>query len=269
MASAFCAAYDGFYDMLLDGTTLITVSAVLLAAFWLVLGVFGILRSMALRRRYLLDRSYRPTPEIRKRKHVRAVLASLICLSVLPLVVLYLAEGAIPVDVPFPECPVALLESLSPEGGTAGLRSGKHQRAPCLLRQVPAVFLRHLPARRPHYLAGGSVCRDGLSRLQLLGHHQGYPHRITVREILRRKAGRPRLAGGADQRLGSGRVPPVLHRSPAGVPQQSSAGDPRHAAAGAAAAAGQSRCHGRLYRRDRHVPPLNALYGLRKADVSA
>lgn len=111
----FLRSYDGFYDMLLDGTTLITVSAVLLAAFWLVLGVFGILRSMALRRRYLLDRSYRPTPEIRKRKHVRAVLASLICLSVLPLVVLYLAESAIPVDVPFPECPVALLESLSPE----------------------------------------------------------------------------------------------------------------------------------------------------------
>lgn len=61
----FLRYYDGFYDMLLDGSALLMVSAVLLAAVWLLLGAFGILRSIALRRRYLLDRSFRTAPEIR------------------------------------------------------------------------------------------------------------------------------------------------------------------------------------------------------------
>ena len=111
----FMRHYDGFYDMLLDGAALLTVSAVLLAAFWLVLGVFGILRSLALRRRYLLDRSFRPAPEIRKRKRVRVALLTLVGISILFLVVLGIGTAGSYYDVPLSDCPVVLLEALSPE----------------------------------------------------------------------------------------------------------------------------------------------------------
>lgn len=111
----FMRHYDGFYDMLLDGAALLTVSAVLLAAFWLVLGVFGILRSLALRRRYLLDRSFRPAPEIRKRKRVRVALLTLVGISILFLVVVGTGSSGSYYDVPLSDCPVVLLESLSPE----------------------------------------------------------------------------------------------------------------------------------------------------------
>ena len=111
----FMRYYDGFYDMLLDGTALLTVSAVLLAAFWLVLGVFGILRSLALRRRYLLDRSFRPDPEIRKRKHVRIALLTLCGVCVLFLMVVAIGSAGSSYDVPLSDCPVVLLESLCPE----------------------------------------------------------------------------------------------------------------------------------------------------------
>ena len=111
----FMRHYDGFYDMLLDGAALLTVSAVLLAAFWLVLGVFGILRSLALRRRYLLDRSFRPAPEIRKRKRVRVALLTLVGISMLFLVVLGIGTAGSYYDVPLSDCPVVMLESLSPE----------------------------------------------------------------------------------------------------------------------------------------------------------
>ena len=111
----FMRHYDGFYDMLLDGAALLTVSAALLAAFWLVLGVFGILRSLALRRRYLLDRSFRPDPEIRKRKHVRIALLTLSGVCVLFLMVVAIGSAGSSYDVPLSNCPVVLLESLSPE----------------------------------------------------------------------------------------------------------------------------------------------------------
>ena len=111
----FMRHYDGFYDMLLDGTALLTVSAVLLAAVWLVLGVFGILRSMALRRRYLLDRSFRPDPEIRKRKHIRIALLTLSGVCVLFLMVVAIGSAGSSYDVPLSDCPVVLLESLCPE----------------------------------------------------------------------------------------------------------------------------------------------------------
>ena len=111
----FMRHYDGFYDMLLDGAALLTVSAVLLAAFWLVLGVFGILRSLALRRRYLLDRSFRPAPEIRKRKRVRVALLTLVGISILFLAVVGIGSSGSSYDVPLSNCPVVLLESLSPE----------------------------------------------------------------------------------------------------------------------------------------------------------
>lgn len=107
--------YDGFYDMLLDGTALLTVSAVLLAAFWLMLGVFGILRSIAQRRRYLLDRSFRPGPEIHKRKRVRIAMLSLCGVCVLFLMVVAIGSAGSSYDVPLSDCPVVLLESLSPE----------------------------------------------------------------------------------------------------------------------------------------------------------
>ena len=111
----FLRYYDGFYDMLLDGSALLMVSAVLLAAVWLLLGVFGILRSIALRRRYLLDRSFRTAPEIRKRKRVRIVLWTLIGLSLLILVVVSIGSVGSSHDVPLSDCPVVLLESLCPE----------------------------------------------------------------------------------------------------------------------------------------------------------
>ena len=111
----FLRYYDGFYDMLLDGSALLMVSAVLLAAVWLLLGVFGILRSIALRRRYLLDRSFRTAPEIRKRKRVRIVLWTLIGLSLLILVVVSIGSVGRSHDVPLSDCPVVLLESLCPE----------------------------------------------------------------------------------------------------------------------------------------------------------
>lgn len=111
----FLRYYDGFYDMLLDGSALLMVSAVLLAAFWLVLGVFGILRSLALRRRYLLDRSFRPAPEIRKRKRVRVALLTLVGISILFLAVVGTGSSGSSYDVPLSNCPVVLLESLSPE----------------------------------------------------------------------------------------------------------------------------------------------------------
>ena len=111
----FMRHYDGFYDMLLDGAALLTVSAALLAAFWLVLGVFGILRSLALRRRYLLDRSFRPAPEIRKRKRVRVALLTLVGISILFLAVVGIGSSGSYYDVPLSDCPVVRLESLSPE----------------------------------------------------------------------------------------------------------------------------------------------------------
>lgn len=111
----FMRHYDGFYDMLLDGTALLTVSAVLLAAVWLVLGVFGILRSMALRRRYLLDRIFRPDPEIRKRKRIRIALLTLVGISMLFLAVVGIGFSGSYYDVPLSNCPVVRLESLSPE----------------------------------------------------------------------------------------------------------------------------------------------------------
>ncbi len=107
--------YDGFYDMLLDGSALLMLSTVLMAAFYLVLGVFGILRSMALRRRYLLGRSFRPTSEIRKRKRVRIALAILIGLSILFLVIVGISSAGKYYHVPLSDCPVVLLESLCPE----------------------------------------------------------------------------------------------------------------------------------------------------------
>ena len=107
--------YDGFYDMLLDGSALLMLSTVLMAAFYLVLGVFGILRSMALRRRYLLGRSFCPTSEIRKRKRVRIALAILIGLSILFLVIVGISSAGKYYHVPLSDCPVVLLESLCPE----------------------------------------------------------------------------------------------------------------------------------------------------------
>ena len=107
--------YDGFYDMLLDGTALLTVSAVFLAAFYLVLGIYAILRSIAQRRRYLLDRSFRPAPEIRKRKRVRVALLTFVGISILFLVVVGVGSSGSYYDVPLSNCPVVLLESLSPE----------------------------------------------------------------------------------------------------------------------------------------------------------
>lgn len=107
--------YDGFYDMLLDDTALLTVSAVFLAAFYLVLGIYAILRSIAQRRRYLLDRSFRPAPEIRKRKRVRVALLTLVGISILFLAVVGTGSSGSYYDVPLSDCPVVLLESLSPE----------------------------------------------------------------------------------------------------------------------------------------------------------
>ena len=107
--------YDGFYDMLLDGSALLMLSTVLMAAFYLVLGVFGILRSTALRRRYLLGRSFRPTSEIRKRKRVRITLAILIGLSILFLVIVGISSAGKYYHIPLSDCPVVLLESLCPE----------------------------------------------------------------------------------------------------------------------------------------------------------
>lgn len=107
--------YDGFYDMLLDGTALMTAAAVFLAAFYLVLGIYTILRSIAQRRRYLLDRSFRPAPEIRKRKRVRIALLTLVGISMLFLVVLGIGTAGSYYDVPLSDCPVVLLEALSPE----------------------------------------------------------------------------------------------------------------------------------------------------------
>lgn len=107
--------YDGFYDMLLDGTALLTAAAVFLAAFYLVLGIYTILRSIAQRRRYLLDRSFRSAPEIRKRKRVRIALLTLVGISMLFLVVLGIGTAGSYYDVPLSDCPVVLLEALSPE----------------------------------------------------------------------------------------------------------------------------------------------------------
>ena len=107
--------YDGFYDMLLDGTALMTAAAVFLAAFYLVLGIYTILRSIAQRRRYLLDRSFRPAPEIRKRKRVRIALLTLVGISILFLAVVGIGSAGSSYDVPLSNCPVVLLESLSPE----------------------------------------------------------------------------------------------------------------------------------------------------------
>lgn len=106
--------YDGFYDMLLDGTALLTVSAVFLAAFYLVLGIYAILRSIAQRRRYLLGRSFRTAPEIRKRKRVRIALLTLFGISILFLAVVGTDSSGSYYDVPLSDCPVVLLESLSP-----------------------------------------------------------------------------------------------------------------------------------------------------------
>ena len=107
--------YDGFYDMLLDGTALLTAAAVFMAVFYLVLGIYAILRSIAQRRRYLLDRSFRPGPEIHKRKLVRIALMTLVGISVMFLLVLGVGAAGNYYDVPLSNCSVVMLESLSPE----------------------------------------------------------------------------------------------------------------------------------------------------------
>ena len=107
--------YDGFYDMLLDGTALLTAAAVFMAVFYLVLGIYAILRSIAQRRRYMLDRSFRPGPEIHKRKLVRIALMTLVGISVMFLLVLGVGAAGNYYDVPLSNCPVVMLESLSPE----------------------------------------------------------------------------------------------------------------------------------------------------------
>ena len=107
--------YDGIYDMLLDGSALLAVSVALLAIFWLVMAVFCILRSVRLRQRYLLDRSYHPDPEVRKRKRIRTVLLALWGMSALILVVVIFTSSGKLQDVPLSDCPVVLLESLCPE----------------------------------------------------------------------------------------------------------------------------------------------------------
>ncbi len=107
--------YDGFYDMLLDGTALLTAAAVFMAVFYLVLGIYAILRSIAQRRRYLLDRSFRPGPEIHKRKLVRIALLTLSGVCVLFLMVVAIGSAGSSYDVPLSNCPVVMLESLSPE----------------------------------------------------------------------------------------------------------------------------------------------------------
>lgn len=107
--------YDGFYDMLLNGTALLTASTVFMAVFYLVLGIYAILRSIAQRRRYLLDRSFRPGPEIHKRKLVRIALMTLVGISVMFLLVLGVGAAGNYYDVPLSNCPVVMLESLSPE----------------------------------------------------------------------------------------------------------------------------------------------------------
>ena len=107
--------YDGFYDMLLNGTALLTASAVFMAAFYLALGIYAILRSIAQRRRYLLDRSFRPGSEIRKRKRVRIALLTLVGISILFLAVVGIGSSGSYYDVPLSDCPVVRLESLSPE----------------------------------------------------------------------------------------------------------------------------------------------------------
>lgn len=107
--------YDGFYDMLLNGTALLTASTVFMATFYLVLGIYAILRSIAQRRRYLLDRSFRPGPEIRKRKRVRIALLTLVGISILFLAVVGIGSSGSYYDVPLSDCPVVRLESLSPE----------------------------------------------------------------------------------------------------------------------------------------------------------
>ena len=107
--------YDGFYDMLLDGTALLTAAAVFMAVFYLVLGIYAILRSIAQRRRYLLDRSFRPGPEIHKRKRVRIALMTLVGISVMFLLVLGVGAAGNYYDVPLSNCPVVMLESLFPE----------------------------------------------------------------------------------------------------------------------------------------------------------
>lgn len=115
--------YDGFYDMLLDGTALLTAAAVFMAVFYLVLGIYAILRSIAQRRRYLLDRSFRPGPEIHKRKRVRIALLTLSGVCVLFLMVVAIGSAGSSYDVPLSNCPVVMLESLSPEeAAQLGLR---------------------------------------------------------------------------------------------------------------------------------------------------
>lgn len=218
--------YDGFYDMLLDGTALLTAAAVFMAVFYLVLGIYAILRSIAQRRRYLLDRSFRPGPEIHKRKRVRIVLLTLAGISVMFLVVLGVGAAGNYYDVPLSNCPVVMLESLSPEEAAQLDYDADRLDAPYGTGGKSLLFLCHLPAGRPHHPAGRRVCGYRLFHLQLLGQRQGHPYRIAGGEILCREGSRPRLAGGTDQGLGSGHVPPVHHKSPAGVPQRPSTGHP-------------------------------------------
>lgn len=122
--------YDGFYDMLLDGTALLTASTVFMAAFYLVLGIYAILRSVAQRRRYLLDRSFRPAPEIRKRKRVRIALLTLVGISILFLAVVGISSAGSSYDVPLSDCPVVLLESLCPEEAAQLDYADESHRAP-------------------------------------------------------------------------------------------------------------------------------------------
>lgn len=122
--------YDGFYDMLLDGTALLTAAAVFMAVFYLVLGIYAILRSIAQRRRYLLDRSFRPGPEIHKRKRVRIALMTLVGISVMFLLVLGVGAAGNYYDVPLSNCPVVMLESLSPEEAAQLDNADEYHNAP-------------------------------------------------------------------------------------------------------------------------------------------
>ena len=239
--------YDGIYDMLLDGSALLAVSVALLAIFWLVMAVFGILRSVRLRQRYLLDRSYHPDPEVRKRKRIRIVLLALWGMSALILVVVIFTSSGKLQDVPLSDCPVVLLESLCPEeaaqldydneyGDAPFGIAGKYllysfatyrQDGPTIWPEGEGVGRGYIPfsywvnvmdirseSLAEKYYAEKVAAHDDWQAVQVKGWDQA---------VYRR--GATNLRQALMLRLGSGHIPPVHYQSASGVSQRPASGN--------------------------------------------
>lgn len=260
---AITRAYSGFYSLLLDDIIVTyLIPEVLLALILVLLAGAFLVRLARQRKRCLLGRDCRFDGVLRKRKRFYFVLLGLLMFA-FPMLPTIFGVPEATESTSFDTCPVVLLQSLSPEEA----------------EQI-VVEDYDIPVRSNHYLlANDTIYRQSGPTVWLEGTGWGYTplyytvkvtdvHREDLAEILCGITRLPRrLAGGADQRLGSGGVPAAYQYAPGGVAQRQrqDPGGYHPAPPEPDDAAGQSRGRGKLYRRGRYVFP--AEHPVRTADT--